>query len=286
MGNGTPHEVLNKERVLENPISKLRETVTGRLIILEEAESTQDIAREMAGLGEPEGTAVMAVRQTKGRGRTGHSWISPPGKNLALSLLLRPPMPPEDAVFLSLLASIAVAETVEEAGVARAELKWPNDVLVHGKKIAGILSEAAMQGRMVELVVIGVGLNVNSFTTDFPPELRSSVTSMLLCCGKEVPPEEVARTFMNRMSVLYQRLKDEGSRFVPPLWQSRWAHGGCTLVHEGVRAIAEGLDHSGALLLRTEDGSVKRVLSGEVFLADVVANSETQCAGDTAEPGV
>ncbi len=286
MGNGAQRDVLNTERLLGNPISKGRETVTGRLIILEEAESTQDIARDMARLGEPEGTAVMAVRQTRGRGRSGHSWISPAGKNLALSLLLRPPMPPEDAMFLSLLASIAVSETVEASGVARAELKWPNDVLVEGKKIAGILSEAAMQGRTVEFVVIGIGLNVNSLTTDFPRELRSSVTSMLLCSGKEAPLEEVARMLMTRMSFLYQRLKDEGGRFVPPLWQSRWAHKGCALVHDGVRAVAEGLDHRGALLLRTDDGSVKRVLSGEVLPVDEVTRPGTESTGDIAEQGV
>jgi BirA family transcriptional regulator, biotin operon repressor / biotin---[acetyl-CoA-carboxylase] ligase len=281
-----PFDASDNQGVAGNTIADRSEAGTGRLVILEEAESTQDIAREMAKLGESEGTAVMAVRQTRGRGRTGHSWISPPGKNLALSLILRPPMPPEDAVFLSLLASIAVAETVEEAGVVGAELKWPNDVLVEGKKIAGILSEAAMQGRTVEFVVIGVGLNVNSLTTDFPPELRSSVTSMLLCCGKEVPPEEVARTFMTRMVALYQRLQDEGGGFVPPLWQSRWAHKGCALVHEGTRAVAEGLDHRGALLLRTEDGSVKRVLSGEVLPADEVTSSGAPHANDIAEPGV
>lgn len=268
MGNVTPCEVLNGERALDDPFPNRRENATGRLVILQEAESTQDVAREMAKRGEPEGTAVVALLQTKGRGRLGRSWISPPGKNLALSLILRPQMPPDEAVFLSLLASVAAAETVEAAGVIGAELKWPNDVLVGGRKIAGILPEAAMLGKTLEFIIIGLGLNVNSVTADFPPELRSSVTSIFLCTGKEANLEEVAREFMSRMSVLHQRLRNEGGRFVAPLWQTRWAHKGCALVHDGVRAVAAGLDHRGALLLRTDDGSLKRVSSGEVLPAD------------------
>lgn len=263
-----PCKLLNSEGVLGDSILTEVETVAGRLIIREEAESTQDIARDLAKQGEPEGTAVMARKQTKGRGRSGHSWVSPSGKNLALSLILRPPMPPDEATFISLLASVAVAETVEAAGPIRTELKWPNDVLVQGRKIAGILSEAVMLGRTMEYVILGVGLNVNSVAADFPPELRSSVTSMLMCTGRSVDPEAVARTFMGRMSALYKRLKNEGGRFVVPLWRTRWAHQGCVLVHEGARAVAEGLDAEGALLLRTDDGSVKRVVSGEVLLVD------------------
>ena len=103
-----------------------------RLIIVQKAESTQDLAREMALSGEPEGVAVMALEQTGGRGRENRVWVSPPGKNIALSLLLRPAMDPADAPLLGLMASIAVAETIEGFGVGPGQLKWPNDVLVGG----------------------------------------------------------------------------------------------------------------------------------------------------------
>lgn len=279
----TNEHLINEHRV-GDPIGKGPKTLTERLVVLQETDSTQDSAREMAKRGEPEGTAVMAIRQSKGRGRLGHAWVSPEGKNLALSLILRPAMPPEDAMFLSLLASIAVAETVETVGVVRADLKWPNDVLVDGRKIAGILSEGAMSGSVLELVIIGVGLNVNSVLDDFPPELRSSVTSVLLRTGRQTELENLARIFLGRMEHLYRRIRNEGGEFVVPLWLSRWAHKGCVLVHEGIRGIAEGLDHRGALLLRSDDGSTKRVLSGEVLPMDNVSEQDRQNAG-TAERG-
>jgi len=118
----------------------------GRLIIVQEAESTQDLAREMALNGEPEGTAVMALRQTRGRGRAGHSWISPAGKNLALSVVVRPPVRPHEAPLLGFIAAIAVAEALERRGVERALLKWPNDVFVHRRKLRASCPRRASRG--------------------------------------------------------------------------------------------------------------------------------------------
>jgi BirA family transcriptional regulator, biotin operon repressor / biotin---[acetyl-CoA-carboxylase] ligase len=235
-----------------------------RLIIYPEAGSTQDVAKELALRGEPEGTAVMAVKQTKGRGRSGHSWVSPPGKNLALSLILRPRIDPARAGLLGLLTSIAVAETCEILGVPKTELKWPNDVLVDGRKIAGILSEATMDDRTVRSVIVGIGLNVNMEQADFPSEFRDSATSLLLCTGKVREVEETARLLLGRLRDLYQRAKQKGYAFIPALWEIRWAHRGRTLSRNGVVGRGEGVGADGALLLRTGDGNLCRVTSGEV----------------------
>jgi BirA family biotin operon repressor/biotin-[acetyl-CoA-carboxylase] ligase len=238
--------------------------VEDRLIIYPEAESTQDLAKAMALSDGADGLAVVALRQTRGRGRSGHSWISPAGKNLALSLVLRPTISPEELPLLGLLAAAAVAETVEWAGVTKAHLKWPNDVLVAGKKIAGILPEAAIQGRAVRFVVIGVGLNVNTRAQDFPAVLRETVTSLMMCTAKESDLIGIAKEFLRRMSVLYARVNAEGCGFVPALWASKWAHRGSTLIRDGVTGVGEGIDSDGALLLRTGDGRVLRVVSGMV----------------------
>ncbi len=234
-----------------------------RLIIHQEARSTQDLARDLAGRGEPEGLAVMALRQTHGRGRLGRSWLSPEGKNLALSLILRPDLDPGHAALLGMLASVAAAEAVEEKGAHQAQVKWPNDVLVTGRKIAGILPEARTTGALIDFVIIGIGVNVNSQASDFPPHLSDSVTSLLLCTGKEHVLEDVAHCFLRRMATLYDRVRTQGCRFIAPLWETRWAHKGLMLVRNGMSGLAEGVDQDGTLILKTDDGCRLRVHSGE-----------------------
>ncbi len=234
-----------------------------RLMIVPQAESTQDLARDMALSGEPEGVAVMALKQTRGRGREARVWVSPPGKNVALSLLLRPALDPADAPLLGLMTSIAVAETVEGCGVGPVRLKWPNDVLVEGKKIAGILSEGTILHGQIAFVIIGLGLNVNAEESDFPDELRDSVTSLSLSSGKTWDLEAVARAFMEHMDALYRRVRAEGCQFIVPLWESRWAHRGQVLLHDGVVCVAEGIHPDGSLLLRIPDGTLLNICSGE-----------------------
>jgi BirA family transcriptional regulator, biotin operon repressor / biotin---[acetyl-CoA-carboxylase] ligase len=236
----------------------------GKLIIHEQLESTQNLVRDLALRGEPEGAAVMALEQTGGRGRSGHSWVSPPGKNLALSVLLRPAIDPAEAALLGMMASIAVVETIEACGIARAQLKWPNDVLVDGLKIAGILSEAALTSRAVDYVIIGIGLNVNSEKTDFPHELQDSITSIFLSSGARQDLEETARLFLREMDSLYERVRREGCGFIPRLWDTRWAHRNSFVIRDGVRYKAEAIGPDGSLVVLTESGQSRRFTSGQV----------------------
>ena len=167
--------------------------------------STNDVARERARAGGPEWTVVLADRQTGGRGRQGRSWASPPG-GLYLSLVLRPRT---DAVaLLPLAAGVAVAEVATEHGV-RAELKWPNDVLVHGRKLAGILAEASSSTGGVEWVVLGIGMNVTLDVTTLGPPATDVATSFQLETGTAPGIEEVAAGVLSRLSVWYDAL---GSR--------------------------------------------------------------------------
>lgn len=237
--------------------------MTWRLDIREKVASTQDLAREMALDGEPEGVAVMALEQIRGRGRTGNTWVSPPGRNLALSLILRPDLAPTEAPLIGLLAAVAVADMLEGLRVPEPRLKWPNDVLVANRKIAGILSEGTIIHRTVSLLIVGLGLNVNVDETDFAPDLRVNVNSVYLATGKQWDLEAVARDFLKHMESLYGRIRQEGCDFIVPLWESRWAHRGQVLSRNGLTGVAEGIDRHGALLLRTQDNRVQRICSGE-----------------------
>jgi BirA family transcriptional regulator, biotin operon repressor / biotin---[acetyl-CoA-carboxylase] ligase len=206
----------------------------------------------------------MALEQTAGRGRSGHSWVSPPGRNLAISLLLRPKIQPSDAALLGMLASIAVAETIEALGVEQAQLKWPNDVLVQGRKIAGILPEASLNGRTVDYVILGLGLNVNSEQADFPADLQDLVTSILLSTGRKQDLEQTARLFLSETAKLYARISQEGCAFIPGLWETRWAHRDSFVIREGVRYKAKAISEDGSLVALTEAGELKRFMSGQI----------------------
>ena len=232
-----------------------------RLTIHQEVESTQDLAKEMALFGEAEGLAIMAFKQTGGRGRFGRTWISPVGKNLALSILLRPGVRPKEMPLLGLMAAIAVAETVETQGLSRAELKWPNDVLVSGKKLAGILPEAGMMGDSVKYVIIGIGLNVNSEISDFPPELQHSVTSLFMCTSRQWDLVDIAKELLKQIEDLYKRVHSEGPGFIPTLWSDRWAHLGRSFAYDGATGVAQGISSDGSLILKTDE-QIIHVTSG------------------------
>ncbi|MFZ5867287.1 MAG: biotin--[acetyl-CoA-carboxylase] ligase [Thermodesulfobacteriota bacterium] len=236
---------------------------TTKLIVYEEVASTQDIARKLAQEGDRGPVAVMALRQTSGRGRSGRPWISPPGKNLALSVLLRPKLAPQEAPLMGLLASVAVARVLEAKRVPSAALKWPNDVLVDGRKIAGILPEASVKGNTLEFVIIGIGLNVNSRFSDFPIELHDSVTSVLIVTGREWDLQEAAHDLLKEMDALYDRVIKEGCGFIPSLWGARWAHKGRMLTRDGLEGRAEGIGPLGSLILRASDGRRVEINSGE-----------------------
>ncbi len=235
------------------------------LIILKEAGSTQDIAHDMAKGGASHGVAVMALNQTSGRGRMGRSWSSPPGKNLALSTILRPLCKPAEAPLYGLMASIAAAKTVESLCPGTfVQVKWPNDVIVDGKKIAGILPQALVNGSRIEFVIIGLGLNVNCVISDFPKEIEDKTTSMLVLSSKSFDLEEVAVSFLCFMNELYDNSKNLGFQNVLDLWTFRWAHRGRFVNRPEVQGIAEGIDEVGALMVRTSHDGLVTISGGEV----------------------
>jgi BirA family biotin operon repressor/biotin-[acetyl-CoA-carboxylase] ligase len=234
-----------------------------------EVGSTNDVAKELAEEGALHGEVVVAETQTAGRGRRGRAWVSPPGKNLYLSVVLRPELPPSRAPELTLLASVALCEAVRRTGVAGAAIKWPNDVLAGGRKLGGILTEMAAEPDVVQWVVLGTGVNVNAAREDFPEELRDVATSLALERGEPVPRTLFAAALLSGLEAWLDRHAAEG--FAPV--RAAWRELSDTLGRDvRVRAAgeelvgrAEDVDAQGALLVRTAAG-LQRVLAGDVEL--------------------
>ena len=253
----------------EGLASLLRTKRMGRpCLVLDSCASTNDEVARLARDGQGEGLLVAAHTQTAGRGRRGRAWHSPKGENLYLSLLLRPDCPPETAAPLTLLAGLVLAEALAELGFTP-RLKWPNDVLLDtpagARKVAGILMELSCQGRRVNHIVLGVGINVGTRT--FPVELEGIATS-LSACRAEVPTRAaVLANFLNRFEPEYDRFLLYGPQGALEKYRGHAILGQeCFVERDGARieGIAEDVDNSGALVLR--QANQKRILvhAGEV----------------------
>lgn len=230
---------------------------------LAEVGSTSDALKARARQGAPEWSVVVADRQSAGRGRLGHEWGSPPG-NLFLSVLLRPRF--AAVTLVPLTAGLAVAEALPELDT---RLKWPNDVLVNGRKLAGILAEAQSGAAGMESMVVGIGVNVGLMAEDLPTPLRATATSWRMETGAPRDPLEVAAAVLARLRVWYHALAGGDAAAVVAAWRGRsvpwWgrevrARSG----DQDLRGIARGISAAGALLIEAPDGALREVLAGEV----------------------
>jgi BirA family transcriptional regulator, biotin operon repressor / biotin---[acetyl-CoA-carboxylase] ligase len=235
--------------------------VTGRLghprVHYRLTDSTNARARELALAGAPHGTVVTATEQSAGRGRQGRTWTAPPGRALLLSLIVRG-LGRGDTL-LPLAVPVAVAEAAEQVAAARCVIKWPNDIWVADRKLAGILLEGRPQERWA---VIGIGLNVATRADEFPDELRGLATSLAVEAGSAPPVESVLAAVLARLEA---RLGDP-PHAVLAAWRERDALRGRTIRWNGGKGTAAGLDDSGALLVDTERGRVA-LDAGEVHLS-------------------
>ncbi len=227
-------------------------------------ESTQIVARQLAEQGAPEGTVVLAGEQTGGRGRLGREFFSPPG-GLYVSILLRPPFAPARAPLIGVAAGLALAEAIQGLAGLRPVLKWPNDLLLGGRKISGLLIDLPAGS-----AVLGIGVNVNIPTAALPVELRASATSLLHELGHELDLESLLDALLLRFEARYVELCSAGPepllaawRAAPNLLGQRVRVAAPAEVLEG---IAHDLDVDGALLLRLPSGEFRRVIAADVHL--------------------
>jgi BirA family transcriptional regulator, biotin operon repressor / biotin---[acetyl-CoA-carboxylase] ligase len=233
-------------------------------------DSTNTYATRLAREGAREGTAVIADSQSGGKGRLGRSWVSPSGVNLYLSVILRPPVPPATVPQLNLLAAVAVAETIVRVSGLTPAIKWPNDVLVEGKKVCGILAEMQTEAGALRSVVLGIGVNLNAQLSAFPQELHDKASSLFLCGGRLIDRSAFAAALLTHLEKLYVLWLEKGFLALRPAWEhyAAWMIGTQITVAapEGTLAgTVVGLDSDGALLLQAGDsGTPRRLLAGDV----------------------
>jgi BirA family biotin operon repressor/biotin-[acetyl-CoA-carboxylase] ligase len=231
--------------------------LAGPLRAYRSLESTQTLARAWAADGAPEGAVVLADYQSAGRGQRGRSWTAPTGTALLFSVVLRPRLPVARWPEIPLAAGCAIAEGVESAGPVAARLKWPNDVVVDGRKVAGILAEGV--AGEPPLVVLGIGVNVSQRDADWPPHLVDGARS-LAALGAPVSREALLRAFLARLAAWYGVLLDEGFEPTRDAWRRRGLLGGRIPLPAG-EGTSVDLGPRGELVVRRDDGSLTSLVA-------------------------
>lgn len=227
--------------------------------------STMDIAFDLGLKGFPEGTAVFAEHQTKGKGRMGRSWFSPKQKGIYLSLLLRPEFLPQESPKLTLMTAVSIAEAIKKVTQLAPLIKWPNDILINGRKVSGILTELDAEADRIKFVNIGIGINVNSSKSLLPPQS----TSLKQEIGSSVSRIELAKETLRFIEKNYFTLRQKGFNPIREKWKALsiilgkqikiWSH------DRYIQGEAQDIDIDGALLVRKDSGFIEKVLSGDVI---------------------
>lgn len=245
----------------------LNTAVVGREVrVLTEVGSTNTVAMELAANGAPNGTVVVAERQTAGKGRLGRHWISPNG-NLYFSVILRPEIPLRSAPAITLMGAVAVATAIRQATALPAAIKWPNDIQLAGKKVCGLLTELSAGQDGIRHVVLGIGIDVNMDMAQLPPELRPIATSLATEAGRIIDRTALLRAALQALDIWYARfLTDTGC--VLAAWQGLNITTGRRVAVTGagrqLEGLAERIDDEGRLLIRGDDGALHTVSAGDV----------------------
>lgn len=237
----------------------------------ESVESTNTLALAMGQDGAATGTVLVAEGQAKGRGRLGKAWASPTGTGLYATVLLRPAIPLAQLARLTLAAGLAVARAIDEVGGVSSAIKWPNDVLIGDRKVAGVLAECSLTSGAPPLVALGVGINLTTRREQFPPEIGARATSLLEGCGKHIPKGLMLTALLRWLELMLSRLEQGDFTEILQEWRGRDATVGkrlAWLVSDGrtVHGVSLGPDQEGLLVIRDSDGQCHHVLSGDIRL--------------------
>jgi BirA family transcriptional regulator, biotin operon repressor / biotin---[acetyl-CoA-carboxylase] ligase len=253
-------------------IARLGKTkVIGRDIrVFEETTSTNDVIEKLARDGVKEGVVVFAESQTRGRGRLGRKWLSPAKRGLWFSVLLRPDLRPQETTRLTVASATALRRAIASQTDLQPEIKWPNDLLIQGKKVAGILTELSAELDHVKYIILGIGVDVNLSPGDLPAELRKVATSLRTELGKPVSRPELAVAILRELDHDYSRIASGQFAAVADEWEEHGTTIGQKVVirtgNREIRGRAESLGEDGELLLRTEHGHLERIVGGDVTL--------------------
>ena len=250
--------------------------VTGNRIIgrdiwvFEETHSTNDVVEKLARDGVREGAVVFAESQTQGRGRLGRKWLSPRRKGLWFSVLLRPNLLPQAATQLTVAAAAALLRAIRQQTDLTPQIKWPNDILVNGRKVAGVLTELNAELDQIKYVILGIGVDVNLGPGDWPADLAKLATSLKIESGRTICRAELAAAILLELDRDYTRICQRQFARICEEWEKQCNTLGRNVsIRIGNRLLqgrAESLDEDGALLLRTEHGHLERIMGGDVTL--------------------
>ncbi|MBQ3785898.1 MAG: biotin--[Lachnospiraceae bacterium] len=251
------------------------EYIGSRLFCLSQVDSTnEELKRRFMADGDlPDGTVAITSDQTAGKGRRGRSWVTPPGANIAMSILLRPEIDPSAASMLTIVAALAVSRACSELTGLGCQIKWPNDVVADGKKICGILTEMSVKPALkIEYVIVGIGVNVN--TPSFPPDLSDKATSLKLLCDRSFDKNKLAALILTYFEKLHNEfLKCRNLEFMMAEYNALLVSQGKTVrvldpkgEYEGISA---GINDKGELLVKMSDGTERQVYAGEVSVRGV-----------------
>ncbi len=240
----------------------------GDIVYFNETDSTNTRAKELADQGAPEGTVIVSEKQTGGRGRKGRNWFSPSREGIYVSLILRPGISPDEAPKTTLLTAVAVAEALISLTLLKVSIKWPNDILINGKKIAGILTEIRAEIDAIDYIIVGLGLNVN--TPDFPDDIKEKATSILIETGKHFPRVRVIREYLKQYERYYKILGRIGFETILTRWKELSNIIGRQITVEATGTKHTGqvqdIDRGGVLILKDNAGKYHRIFSGDVIL--------------------
>ena len=231
-------------------------------------DSTNSKAYQLALNGAEEGEVVLSESQEKGRGRLGRQWFSPPSLNLYLSIILRPTIPPHQAPLITLMAAVATADAIRKVSGLIPQIKWPNDILLRGRKLAGLLNEIHSEMERIHFVILGIGVNLNMDEKKFSKEIRSIATSLKIEMGETVSRKAFLQSLLLELEKWHSIFLEEGSAVILNAWRDRAEVKGrqvkVTSFGEAIVGTAIDVDSDGALILKTKDGIQRRVMAGDV----------------------
>ncbi|HQM77202.1 MAG TPA: biotin--[acetyl-CoA-carboxylase] ligase [Syntrophorhabdaceae bacterium] len=247
----------------------LHNSFTKEIIYKETIDSTNTYAFKLALTGKPEeGTCVVAESQKSGKGRLNRTWFSPAYQNIYLSVILRPPVHPSKVYPITFLSSLAVYDTVKDLTGLPPTLKWPNDVLINGKKVCGTLLEISTEADMVSFVIIGIGFNINMDAQHTDESIKDKATSLYMETDKTYNRTYVCAVLLSMLERYYSVFLEKGEREICNIWESKALIKGKYIeinqMTEVFRGISEGIDIDGAMLLNI-NGEVKKIIAGDVL---------------------
>lgn len=247
----------------------LKTMIMGKEIhLLREVVSTNTLAMSMATDGSPEGTAVIAETQTGGRGRLGRKWISPKG-NLYLSVVLRPNIPTHKAPLITLMGAVAVATAIRKTCGLKADIKWPNDILISGRKVSGLLTEMSAEQDRIRHIVLGIGVDVNMEMEELPSEVRGLTTTLSAESGAKINRTTLLQQVLRDLESWYQKLLINDADVLEEWKRLTMTIGSRVMVSgagETLEGLAQGVDNEGRLVIRLDDGALRTVAAGDVTI--------------------